>query len=76
VDKWERRYYKGIMEPKRLYRSTTNKVFAGVCGGLGEYLNIDPVLIRLLWLLIVIATGIFPGVVVYIIAIFVIPKKA
>jgi len=35
-------------KPKRLYRSKTNKIIAGVCGGIGEYLNIDPVIIRIL----------------------------
>lgn len=60
-------------EPKKLYRSSTNKVFAGVCGGLGKYLSIDPVVLRLLWLLVVILTGFAPGVLVYIIAIFLIP---
>ena len=34
---------------KRLYRSKKNKVFAGICGGVGEYFNIDPALIRLIW---------------------------
>jgi len=64
------------MQSKKLYRNTTNKVFAGICGGLGEYFDIDPVLIRLIWLLIVVFTGIFPGAVVYIIAIFIIPKQS
>lgn len=59
---------------KRLYRSSTNKIFAGVCGGLGEYFEIDPVLIRLIWLLIVIFTGIVPGVLTYIIAIYIVPR--
>lgn len=63
------------MEPKRLYRSKENKIFAGICGGLGDYFSIDPTLLRLAWLLVVIFTGIFPGVVVYILAIFVIPEK-
>ncbi len=63
------------METKKLYRSKTNRIFAGICGGLGEYMNIDPVLIRLIWLLVVVFTGIFPGVLVYIIAIFIIPEK-
>lgn len=36
------------MEPKRLYRSRRNRIIAGVCGGIGEYFNIDPVLIRIL----------------------------
>ena len=64
------------METKKLYRSSTNKVFAGICGGLGEYSNIDPVLLRLFWLLVVIFSGVVPGVVAYILAIFIIPKKA
>ena len=36
------------METKRLYRSRTNKIIAGVCGGIGEYFNIDPVIVRIL----------------------------
>ena len=36
------------MEMRRLYRSRSNRILAGVCGGLGEYLNIDPVIIRIL----------------------------
>lgn len=61
------------METKRLYRSHKNRVFAGICGGLGEYFDVDPVAIRLVWMLIVIFTGIFPGVIAYILAIFIIP---
>lgn len=60
---------------KRLYRSDTEKVLAGIIGGLGEYTNTDPVLWRLLWIIIVIATGVFPGVIAYILAIFIVPKK-
>ena len=45
------------MEPKRFYRSRTDKVFAGVCGGLAEYFSIDPILIRLLFLVLIIAAG-------------------
>ena len=63
------------MEHKKLYRSNTNKVFAGVCGGLGEYFDLDPVVIRLFWLLIAIFSGIFPGVIAYIFAILLIPRK-
>jgi phage shock protein C len=63
-------------DTKRLYRSETNRVFAGVIGGLGEYVHIDPVLLRLIWILIVIFTGFVPGVLAYIIAIFVIPKQS
>ncbi len=60
---------------KKLYRSKTDKMVAGICGGLAEYLNIDVTVLRLLWILIVIFTGIFPGVIVYILAIFVVPEK-
>ena len=59
---------------KHLYRSRTDRVFAGIFGGLGEYWNIDPVILRVLWVLVTIFTGFVPGVVTYIIAIFVIPE--
>ncbi|MDP2641841.1 MAG: PspC domain-containing protein [bacterium] len=63
------------METKRLYRSSTNRVFAGICGGVGEYANIDPVILRLFWLVIVIFSGVFPGLLAYILAVFIIPKR-
>lgn len=63
------------MTVKRLYRSEKNKVFAGVVGGVGEYFNVDPVVLRLLWMLIVIFTAVFPGIIAYIIAIFIVPEK-
>ena len=40
------------MEYKQLYRSRSNKVIAGVCGGIGEYFNIDPVIIRVIALVV------------------------
>ena len=43
---------------KRLYRSQTNKVVAGVCGGLAEYFNIDPVIPRIIFLLTALPGGI------------------
>ena len=61
-------------ETKKLYRSKHNKVFAGICGGLGEYFDVDPVVIRLFWLLMVIFSGVFPGVIAYIFGILVVPK--
>lgn len=60
---------------KKLYRSDTNKIFAGIIGGMGEYFDIDPVLLRVLWILILVSTGVLPGLIAYIIAIFVVPKK-
>lgn len=62
--------------PKKLHTSSTNRVFAGILGGLGEYFDIDPVILRLLWVLITVFTGFFPGLIVYIIAIFIIPEKS
>lgn len=41
-----------LMQIRRLTKSSTNRVLTGLCGGIGEYLNVDPVLIRLLWLLL------------------------
>ncbi len=60
---------------KKLYRSKTNKAVAGVIGGLGEYLDIDPVLLRLLWLVILICTGVIPGIIIYIIAAMIVPQQ-
>jgi len=60
---------------KKLYRSDTNKTIAGVIGGIGEYINVDPVLLRLLWVIIVVFTAIIPGIITYIAAVLIIPKK-
>jgi len=60
---------------KKLYRSDKNKTLAGVIGGLGEYADVDPVLFRLLWVLITIFTGFFPGIIAYFAAIIIIPKE-
>lgn len=60
------------MEPKRLFKSRTNRVLCGVCGGLGEYFNIDPTIIRLLFVLLGCTTT---GIIVYIIAAIVIPER-
>ncbi len=60
--------------PKKLYRSKSNKVIAGVCGGIGGYFNIDPVILRLLVILATIFSG---GIIIltYILAIIIIPKE-
>jgi len=64
------------METKKLYRSKENKVLAGICGGLGEYFDVDPVLIRLFWLVLAVLSGVLPGVIAYVFAILVVPKRA
>jgi len=58
---------------KRLYRSRKDSVIAGICGGLGEHLDIDPVIIRLIMVLLVLVKGI--GILAYIIAWIIIPQK-
>lgn len=60
------------MEPKRLFKSRTNRVICGVCGGLGEYFNIDPTIIRLLFVLLGFTST---GIIAYIIAAIVIPEQ-
>lgn len=60
---------------KRLYRSRTNRVFAGVIGGIGEYFDTDPVLLRVAWVVITIFSGVFPGLIAYIIAALIVPER-
>lgn len=66
---------KNKSKPKRLFRSNNNRVFAGVLGGIGKYFNVDPVILRVAWLLIVVFSAFFPGILVYIFATFIIPKE-
>lgn len=58
---------------KRLYRSKKSKIIAGVCAGIGEYFEVDPVLIRLLWVIFVLMGG--AGILAYIIAWIIIPEE-
>ncbi|NGX48495.1 MAG: hypothetical protein K940chlam5_00080 [Candidatus Anoxychlamydiales bacterium] len=60
---------------RKLYRSRSNKKAAGVLGGLGSYFNIDPTIIRLLFLVVFFITAIFPLLIAYIIAAIVIPVE-
>jgi phage shock protein C len=60
---------------KQLTRSTTNRMITGVCAGLGEYLNIDPTVVRLLFVLGFFLTG--PGILIaYLILAVVVPEPA
>jgi phage shock protein PspC (stress-responsive transcriptional regulator) len=60
---------------KQLTRSNTNRMIAGVCAGLGEYLNIDPTVVRLLFVLGFFLTG--PGILIaYLIMAMIVPEPA
>ncbi|MCX7904447.1 MAG: PspC domain-containing protein [Caloramator sp.] len=58
---------------KRLYRSRTDRMIAGVCGGIAKYFDMDPTIVRLLWVLIVMLGG--SGILAYIICWIVIPEE-
>ncbi|MFT4105799.1 MAG: PspC domain-containing protein [Lacrimispora sp.] len=58
---------------KKLYRSDTDKMLCGVCGGIAEYFNVDATLIRLLWALLTCMGG--AGIIAYIIAAVIIPRR-
>lgn len=62
------------MAVKRLYRSRKDRVIAGVCGGLGEYFNIDPVIFRVLAVILLIPGG-FPGLIPYVVLWIIVPQK-
>jgi phage shock protein C len=60
---------------KQLTRSTSNRMITGVCAGLGEYLNIDPTVVRLLFILALFLTG--PGILIaYLIMAIIVPEPA
>jgi phage shock protein C len=61
------------MVNKRIYRSRTDKVLGGICGGIGAYLEIDPVLIRIIAVVLLFTWG--TGVLIYIIAWILIPLE-
>ncbi len=60
-------------EIKRIYRSKKDKAIAGVCGGIGEYLNIDPTIIRIFWAASIFAGGF--GIFAYILCWIIIPEN-
>lgn len=58
--------------PRRLYRSRTNRMISGVCGGLAEFMNIDPVIVRISFILLAFVGGF--GFLLYLIGIIIIPN--
>ena len=63
------------MSYKKLYRSMTDKKLCGVCGGLAEYFDIDPTLVRLLRICASLFTAGFPGLLAYIVCALIMPQQ-
>lgn len=62
------------MNNKKLRRSTKDCMIAGVCGGLGEFFGLDASLLRILYILLSLFSAGFPGLLIYIIMVLVVPK--
>jgi len=62
------------MNSKKLYRSSTDKKIAGVCGGLGEYFGVDSTVIRVIFVILALPGGL-PGIILYVILWFVMPES-
>lgn len=58
---------------KKFTRSKNNKILFGICGGLAEYYNTDPIIVRLITLLLFFLSGFIPLFLVYVVAIFIVP---
>ncbi|KND48199.1 MAG: hypothetical protein AB201_01215 [Parcubacteria bacterium C7867-006] len=59
---------------RKLYKSKDDKILAGVIGGIGEYVDIDPTVLRLVFIVLAIMTGVVPAILGYIVATIIIPK--
>lgn len=57
-----------------LYRSRRNKIIAGVCGGVADWLGWSPTLVRVLFVIVSVASAAFPGILVYLILWLIMPK--
>lgn len=60
---------------KRLTKSNTNKMLSGVLGGIGEYFGIDPTLVRVGYAALTVFSAGFPGLLLYIVLVLIIPKQ-
>jgi phage shock protein C len=61
--------------PKRLMRSRSDRKIGGVCAGVAHYLDLDVSLVRILWFFIALATGVFPGILAYVLSWIIIPQE-
>ena len=60
---------------RKLYRSRGDRMLGGVCGGLGDYTGMDPTIVRLLVALLILLSGILPGLIAYIVMVIIIPPQ-
>ena len=60
---------------KQLKRSNKEKMIAGVCGGIAEYFDMDPSIVRIIYVVVSVLSVAFPGILVYIIIWIIIPKS-
>jgi len=64
-----------LNSPKRLTRSRKDRMIAGICGGIADYMVVDPTVVRLIFALATFFTVLFPGVLIYLIMWIVVPKE-
>jgi len=64
-----------LNSPKRLIRSRKDRMLAGICGGIADYIVVDPTVVRLIFALATFFTVVFPGVLIYLIMWIVVPKE-
>jgi phage shock protein C len=64
-----------LNSPKRLTRSRNDRLLAGICGGLANYLEVDPTIVRLVLVLATFFTVVFPGILIYLIMWIIVPKE-
>ena len=62
-----------MIQQKRLYKSRTERMIDGVCGGIAQYFELDPTLVRIAWVLLTLLGG--SGILLYIIAMIIMPKE-
>ena len=64
-----------VKKIKRLYRSRKDRIIAGVCAGIAEYLAVDPTIIRIIYALLTVFTALIPFIIIYLILWAIIPER-